>query len=74
MGVSPSMVGGQAGGAHTVCAASAADDAANFKFLTRECIEPFNCIGSTDIGIDPKKKRPSALLRDFLAVKYDASE
>ena len=35
---------------------------------------PFKYIGFPSTGIDPRKKRPPALLRAFGAVRYEASK
>ena len=34
---------------------AAADDATNFNILTKACIDPFNCMCSPGIGIEPRK-------------------
>ena len=54
--------------------ASAAEAATILRIVHSECIAPFSLIGWLSCGIEPRKKWPPALLLDFVAVRYDASE
>lgn len=53
--------------------ASAADAATNFKMVLTTWMAPLRRIGMLSLGTQPRKKWPPIRLRDWGALRYEAS-